>query len=63
MVIPIVDEATSSLDTETAESFGNTVNRLKGKVSMFFIAHQLPENLRVDEIVRIGAAVSSERNV
>lgn len=53
--ILIFDEATSSLDEATAESFGNTVNRLKGKVSMLFIAHQLPENLRVDRIVRLGA--------
>lgn len=58
--ILIFDEATSSLDLETAESFGNTVNRLKGKVSMFFIAHQLPENLRVDEVVRIGKSTQNE---
>ncbi len=43
--ILIFDEATSSLDEATAESFAKTVNQLKGKVSMLFIAHQLPKSL------------------
>ena len=43
--ILIFDEATSSLDEETAESFAKTVNQLKGKVSMLFITHQLPEGV------------------
>ena len=50
----IFDEATSSLDEPTAESFAQTVNQLKGKVSMLFIAHQLPKSLKVDEVVRLG---------
>ena len=58
--ILIFDEATSSLDEATAESFANTVNQLKGKVSMLFIAHQLPKNLKVDEVVRLGSL--SEKN-
>ena len=52
----IFDEATSSLDATTAESFANTVNRLKGNVSMLFISHQLPKSLNVDEVVQLGAA-------
>jgi subfamily B ATP-binding cassette protein HlyB/CyaB len=52
--ILIFDEATSSLDEPTAESFAKTVNQLKGKVSMLFIAHQLPKGLKVDEVVRLG---------
>jgi len=48
----IFDEATSSLDEATVENFAKTVNQLKGKVSMLFIAHQLPKALMVDEIVR-----------
>ena len=59
--ILIFDEATSSLDEATAESFGNTVNRLKGKVSMLFIAHQLPRNLKVDQLVRLDGN-STERH-
>ncbi len=52
--ILIFDEATSSLDAPTAESFAKTVNQLKGKVSILFIAHQLPKGLNVDEVVRLG---------
>jgi subfamily B ATP-binding cassette protein HlyB/CyaB len=52
--ILIFDEATSSLDGETAEQFARTVNQLRGRVTMLFIAHQLPRSLQVDEIVRLG---------
>jgi subfamily B ATP-binding cassette protein HlyB/CyaB len=50
----IFDEATANLDHETAEAFARTVNQLKGRVTMLFIAHQLPRALKVDEIVRLG---------
>lgn len=50
----IFDEATSALDTETAEHFAHTVNALHGKVSMLFITHQMPRNLRVDQVIHIG---------
>src|SRR5262249_18518037 len=50
----IFDEATSSLDAQTAEQFSSTINQLRGKVTMLFIAHGLAKNLHVDEIVRIG---------
>jgi subfamily B ATP-binding cassette protein HlyB/CyaB len=50
----IFDEATANLDHETAEAFARTVNQLKGRVTMLFIAHQLPRALQVDEIVRLG---------
>jgi subfamily B ATP-binding cassette protein HlyB/CyaB len=52
--ILIFDEATSSLDAATAEHFANTINQLKGKVTMVFITHAMPKNLLVDEVVRIG---------
>jgi subfamily B ATP-binding cassette protein HlyB/CyaB len=52
--ILIFDEATANLDHETAEAFARTVNQLKGRVTMLFIAHQLPRTLQVDEIVRLG---------
>ena len=54
--ILIFDEATSNLDGETSEKFAATVNKLKGRVTMLFIAHQLPRSLKVDHIVRIDAA-------
>lgn len=50
----IFDEATSALDAETAEHFAKTINALKGKVTMLFIAHALPKSLRVDEVVHLG---------
>jgi len=50
----IFDEATSNLDHETAEQFARTVNQLKGRVTMLFIAHQLPRGLLVDEVIRLG---------
>lgn len=52
--ILIFDEATSSLDAQTAEHFATTINQLKGKVTMLFITHAMPKSLKVDEVVRIG---------
>jgi subfamily B ATP-binding cassette protein HlyB/CyaB len=52
--ILIFDEATSSLDQATAEQFAQTVNQLKGRVTVLFIAHQVPKGLQVDEVVRLG---------
>jgi ATP-binding cassette, subfamily B, bacterial HlyB/CyaB len=49
------DEATSNLDAPTAESFAQTVNQLKGKVTLLLIAHQLPRRLKVDEVLQFGA--------
>jgi len=45
----IFDEAISNLDQQTAELFAQTINRLKGKVTMLFITHQVPKGLQVDE--------------
>jgi len=59
--ILIFDEATSSLDLDTAEHFAKTVIRLKGRVTMLFIAHQVPKGLAVDSTVRVGAAIVNER--
>jgi subfamily B ATP-binding cassette protein HlyB/CyaB len=51
----IFDEATSNLDAPTAEAFAQTVNQLKGRVTMLFIAHQLPRGLQVDEVLQFGS--------
>ena len=53
----IFDEATSSLDQQTAERFAQTVNKLKGVATVLFIAHQVPKALSVDEVF----ALASER--
>ncbi|WP_211167089.1 peptidase domain-containing ABC transporter [Aromatoleum evansii] len=52
--ILIFDEATSGLDAPAAEEIARTINRLKGRVSVLFIAHHLPRGLRVDEVVTLG---------
>jgi subfamily B ATP-binding cassette protein HlyB/CyaB len=54
----LFDEATSSLDSATAEQLGRTINALKGRVTILFIAHQLPKSLQIDHIVRIGDKLS-----
>lgn len=58
--ILIFDEATSGLDMQTAEHFAGTVNRLKGQVTMLFIAHQFPRGLEVDGVVQLGGAPAEQ---
>ena len=52
--ILVFDEAVSNLDQQTAEHFAQTINTLKGKVTMLFITHQVPKGLRVDEVFEFG---------
>jgi subfamily B ATP-binding cassette protein HlyB/CyaB len=52
--ILVFDEATSNLDAQTSEHFAKTINQLKGKVTILFIAHQVPKGLQVDETVIVG---------
>ena len=58
--ILIFDEATSSLDSQTAEHFATTINQLKGQVSMLFITHALPKALQVEGVIKIGRAQPTE---
>jgi subfamily B ATP-binding cassette protein HlyB/CyaB len=53
--ILIFDESTSGLDTATAEQLARTINRLKGRVTILFIAHRRPRTLDVDEVVELGS--------
>jgi len=50
----VFDEATSGLDAATAEQFARTVNQFRGRVTMVFIAHQLPRMLQVDAAITLG---------
>lgn len=61
--ILIFDEATSSLDQQTAEHFARTINKLKGQVGMLFITHQLPKGLLVDEAVLLGKETEMEAEI
>ena len=57
----IFDEAVSNLDQQTAEQFAQTVNKLKGKVTILFITHQLPKGLQVDDAVVLGKETSTQQ--
>ena len=59
----IFDEAASNLDAQTAERFAQTVNQLKGKVTILFIAHQLPRGLQVDEVFALSAEKATQMRV
>ncbi len=49
----VFDEATSGLDYTSAEHIGTTVNYLKGKVTVLFIAHKVPQCLQADAHVKL----------
>ncbi|HEY0488663.1 MAG TPA: peptidase domain-containing ABC transporter [Telluria sp.] len=56
----VFDEATSNLDQQTAEHFALTINQLKGKVTMLFIAHVLPRGLQVDDVIQFGGRAANK---
>lgn len=58
--ILVLDEATSSLDPELADGLIETVNALRGQVSVLFIGHRLPARLQCDSVVRIAVASTQE---
>ena len=49
----IFDEATSSLDAASAELIAETVNHLRGKATVVFIAHKTPSNLLYDSKITL----------
>jgi subfamily B ATP-binding cassette protein HlyB/CyaB len=51
--ILVFDEATSALDQPTAEQFAKTINSLRGKVTMLFITHAVPRNLKLDRLYHL----------
>ena len=61
--ILIFDEAASNLDQHNAELFAQTINKLKGKVTILFITHQLPYGLAVDEAILLGKDTTTENQV
>jgi len=46
---------TSNLDDETANAFGETVNQLRGKVTILLIAHKLPPSIRDLQTLALAA--------
>jgi subfamily B ATP-binding cassette protein HlyB/CyaB len=59
----IFDEAASNLDAQTAERFAQTVNQLRGKVTIVFITHQLPRGLQVDEVFNLSSEKATRMRV
>lgn len=53
--ILVFDEATSQLDAKTAEQLAATVSRLRGRVTVLFIAHHVPESLHPDRCLDLSA--------
>jgi subfamily B ATP-binding cassette protein HlyB/CyaB len=56
----VIYEATSALDGPTAEHFAQTINALKGKVTMLFITHGLPKGLQVDAVYKLSPKAHRE---
>ncbi|MDE2400196.1 MAG: peptidase domain-containing ABC transporter [Burkholderiales bacterium] len=50
----IFDEAVASLDPVSAEHVADAVNGLAGKVTVLFITHRVPPNLKVDGHLKLG---------
>ncbi len=55
--ILVFDEPLSNLDSVTSEQFARTVNKLKGKVTILFITHQVPKSLKSDRSISLGNVV------
>lgn len=61
--ILIFDEATSSLDPQTADRFAQTVNKLRGMATILFIAHHIPKGLAVDEVLTLSGEKVTQMRV
>jgi len=55
----IFDEATSNLDRATAESFARTIDSLRGRVTIVFIAHAPIGTLKFDRVIRLDQQAPS----
>lgn len=54
----IFDEAVARLDDASAAHIAQTVNQLRGKVTMLFITHKVPAGLHVDAHVHLTPTAS-----
>lgn len=59
--ILVLDEAVSSLDPQLTDAFVDTINALRGRVSVIFIGHRLPERLRCDVVIDLGQMPGSRQ--
>ncbi len=54
--ILIFDEATSNLDENSAQAFGETINQLRREVTILMIAHALPKNVEISKSISLDKA-------
>lgn len=59
----LLDEATANLDEAAAAQVAVALNRLRGKVTVLFIAHRLPKGLHYDQMVQLQAATGDVREL
>src|SRR6185295_12431135 len=57
--ILIFDEATSNLDDEAANAIAETINQLRGKVTILIIAHILPKSIEATETLHIQSGTTT----
>jgi subfamily B ATP-binding cassette protein HlyB/CyaB len=50
----IFDEAVASLDAESASHVAAAVNDLAGRVTVLFITHKVPDNLKMSQHLKLG---------
>lgn len=58
--ILILDEPTSSLDRDAAAAIGQTLEALRGRVTVLLIAHELPPGVQPDALVHLQSPVISQ---
>lgn len=56
----IFDEATSGLDAPTARQFVATLSKLRGRVTVLFITHQVPDGLQPDRTISLDNTMESD---
>jgi len=57
--ILILDEATSNLDEETANAFGEMINELSGRVTILIIAHKLPQSIHATDVFNLRSETTT----
>ena len=58
---PLFDRlADAALDADTDDALARTISKLRGRVTMLFIAHQIPDSLAVDATARLEEAQSHD---
>ena len=59
----ILDQTLSNLDNASAERLARGINRLRGKMTVIYLAHQIPPALHVDEVLTIGRSPANDEFV